>query len=250
MNSLDLTIAICSIRPPEKFLKQTLDEISRCNKGKFSYEILVYGPESIFIEHFENPKYYKEVFPHGNIYGYNMLSSLASGRNIAYLTDDMIVPENLFDIIDFLDNNTEKFNIAGFQLPDGQDYSPFPDRLILENLGFDPYSCNVIKESVKNRYGEHYANSKIPLIRFIAASKETIDIMMGGYLFHPAFKNGGGDQYLSIWAWYYGQKLWEKLPAKLVPREDSPSVLDNLKIDGETIRDLVIRLSLGYTKYV
>lgn len=250
MNSLDLTIAICTIRPPEKFLKQTLDEIAACNKMGYNYEILVYGPESVFIEHTENPKYYREMYNHGNVYGYNMLSALASGRNVAYLTDDMIVPTNLFDIVEFLDSNTEKFNISGFQMSDGQDYSPFPNRLILDNLGFDQHSVNAIKESVKNRYGADYANSQIPLIRFIAASKETIDIMMRGYLFHPSFRNGGGDQYLSIWAWYYGQKLWEKLPVKLTPREDSPSVLDNLRSDGETLRDLVVRLSLGYTAYV
>lgn len=246
---LDLTIAICTIRDPQHFLKPTLDEISRCNKGDYRYEILVYGPHQCFIEHPERPKYFQEIFNHGNIYGYNMLAAVANGRNIAFLTDDMIVPENLFDIIPFMDSCNEKFNIHGFQMHDGQDYSPFPDRLILRGMGWHE-GCERIIDSVSARYGRAHAHSPIPLIRFIAATKVTIDIMMRGYLFHPAFRSGGGDQWLSIWAWYYGQKLWEKLPAKLYKREECPSVLSDREADGETLRDLVLRLSMGYNTYV
>lgn len=248
-NMIDLSICICTIRDPELFLKPTLDEIARADKKNYKYEILVYGPISTFIAHPENPTYIQEVFNHGNVYGYNFLGQLARGRNIAFLTDDMVVPKNLFDIVDFLDNNNEKFNIAGFQMHDGQDYSPFPNRLILQNLGW--HNCiNEILESVSSRYGYNYSRSPIPFIRFIACSKETLDIMLRGYLFHPAFRNGGGDQYLSIWAWYHGQKLWEKLPCKLYKRDECPSVLEYLERDGETLRDLVLRLALGYTTYV
>lgn len=240
---IDLTIAICTIRDPSNYLIPTLDEIQRTSKLGYSYEILVYGPQYIQVPHPTNPIYFTEYFKHGNIYGYNLLAHKARGRNIVFLTDDMIVPENLFEIVKFLDYNNDKFNIAGFRMHDGQDHSPFPNRLILPNLGFCPISTARIIESVEKRYGYEYTHQPIPLIRFITASKETIDILLRGYLFHPSFKNGGGDQYLSIFAWYYGQRLLEKLPCTLYKRDDSPSVLDNLEIDGETLRDLVSQLT-------
>lgn len=246
--SKDVTIAICSIRNPTFYLKQTLDEIARSGIIDMDYEILVYGPTSVQIPHDLNPIYVTETFQHGNIYGYNLLASLAQGRQILFLTDDMSVPSNLEDAVHFMDQDSRTFEFYGFGMHDGQDYSPFPDRLILPNFGWHEGSTERILEVVKNRFGAEYSKQKVPLVRFLAASKRQIS--QSGYLFHPAFRNGGGDQWMSIFCWSWGQPMFEDLPVKLEPRGHSPSVLSNLEIDGETLRDLVLRYSLGYYNYV
>lgn len=243
---VDLTIAISTARPPINFLLPTLNEIQSAVVDK-TFEVLVYGPSWTHISHPLQPQYFTETFQHGNIYGYNLLASHAKGRHVAFLTDDMIVPKNFFDIVDFMDESKIRYGFHGFGMHDGQDYSPFPDRLILPNFGWIPGSEAVV-DRVMQKFGTEYASERIPLIRFIAARKSTLDEV--GYLFHPSFRNGGGDQWLSIWAWYNGQRLYEELPAKLEQRGVATSMLSNLQMDGETLRDLVYKLSIGYEKYV
>ena len=87
---MDLTIAISSNRDYDEYLKPTLDMIdSFPNPKNVSYEIILYGPKKLDVDD-RIDTFYEEKYRQGNIFGYNYLTWMSKGRNIAYLTDDMI----------------------------------------------------------------------------------------------------------------------------------------------------------------
>ena len=247
---MDLTIAISTHRDYETFLKPTLDMIVNFpNPKQHLYEIIVYGPNRLDcderIDHF-----FEEIYQHGNIYGYNYLTWQAKGRNIAYLTDDMVFDHNFFDVVDWLDSAQGQIKVSGFFAGGGQEHSPLGGNdALTERIRIKESSRDAIRNYVKEEYGEEYSLRRIPIARFLAATKKTIDEYMGGYLFHPALLQGGGDQYLGIWAWMNGSPTLEDIPIRMWDRVVA-SVTEHRDRDAETVSHLIDRLALGFTSYV
>lgn len=252
---MDLTIAISSFRNYEEFLKPTIDEIkSYRNPKNIKYEILVYGPKHLNIDE-RIDGFYEEKYRQGNLFGYNYLTWMSRGRNIAYLTDDMTFDNNFFDVVEYLDNLDKKIKVAGYRCTDIM-FNCFPYNLITHNVGFNSNSVQVLLDYVTNKYGFAYANQRIPCARFLAANKESINEYMCGYLFNPNLFQGGGDLYLSIWAWLHNEIIMESIPINIRSRSSSKefmekaSVMDFRDKDAEIVANLVDRLALGYHNYV
>jgi hypothetical protein len=238
---VDLTIAICTNRDYENFLKPTIDMIYDFpNPKNISFEIIVYGPKHINLDNRIN-SFYEEKYKQGNLFGYNYLTWMSNGRNIAYLTDDMYFDDNFFEVCNFLDSIDKKIKVAGFTCNDVM-FNPFPDKLITHNVGFNEDSVNVLLRS----FG--YIN-QIPMARFLAANKESLKDYMNGYIFHPLLFKGAGDIYLSIWAYTQGDRIYENIPVGIYNRIKA-SITEFDDKDAEKVSNLVDRLSLGYLEYV
>ncbi|MHA2113649.1 MAG: hypothetical protein ACW98W_19485 [Candidatus Hodarchaeales archaeon] len=252
---MDLTIAISSFRDYEEFLKPTIDEIkSYPNPKNVQYEILVYGPKHLDVDD-RIDRFYEEKYRQGNLYGYNYLTWMSSGRNIAYLTDDMTFGDNFFEVVDYLDNLDKKIKVAGYQCNDVM-FNCFPNNLITHNVGFNKQSVGNLLGYVSATYGFQYANQRIPCARFLAANKASIDEYMSGYIFNPNLFQGGGDLYLSVWSWLHNEIISESIPIRIRNRKDTrefsekSSVTEYRDKDAEVVSNLIDKLALGYHNYV
>lgn len=238
---IDLTIAISTNREYETYLKPTLDMIHNFpNPEKIRFEILVFGPRHINVDA-RVDRFYVEEYRQGNLFGYNYLTWMSNGRNIAYLTDDMYFSDNFFSVSPFLDKLDKKIKVAGFTCTDVM-INPFPNKKMTANVGF--------KEESKQKLIEMFGYcDRITMPRFIAANKQSLVDNMGGYIFHPSLFKGAGDIYLSLWAYTQKDFLYENIPVRIYDRvKASITEFDNK--DAETVSNLVDRLSLGYLNYV
>lgn len=252
---MDLTIAISSNRDYDEYLKPTLDMIdSFPNPKNVSYEIILYGPKKLDVDD-RIDTFYEEKYRQGNIFGYNYLTWMSKGRNIAYLTDDMIFSRNFFEVVHYLDNLDKNIKIAGFKC-NGPMYNCFPRKLITENVGFNPDSVDKLLNYVEDKYGPTYANQKIPCARFLAAQKESLKKYTNGYLFNPNLFQGGGDLYLSVWSWLHHDIVSESIPVSIRSRSNDAKFLEKSSVtefrdkDAEMVSRLVDKLSLGYHDYI
>jgi hypothetical protein len=252
---MDLTIAISSNRDYDEYLKPTLDMIdSFPNPNNVSYEIILYGPKKLDIDD-RIDTFYEEKYRQGNVFGYNYLTWMSKGRNIAYLTDDMVFSSNFFDVVGYLDNLDKNIKIAGFKCG-GPMYNCFPTRLITESVGFKSDSVERLLNYVEDKYGSAYANQRIPCARFLAAQKESLKKYTNGYLFNPNLFQGGGDLYLSVWSWLHNDIVSESIPVSIKVRSNDRQFLEKSSVtefrdkDAEMVSNLIDKLSLGYHDYI
>jgi hypothetical protein len=244
---MDLTIAIVTNRDYHNFLKPTLDMIELFpNPRGVEYEILVFGPSELNIDD-RIDGFYEEKYRQGNLFGYNYLTWMSKGRNIAYLTDDMSFSDNFFEVCPFLDGLTKGIKIAGFDAG-GQMTSPFPFRRITRQVSWIEGTVKKIQDIARECHGRRYSTN-VPMSRFLAANKTSLNEHMQGYLFHPTLFQGGGDIYLSIWSWLQGEPVIEDIPVRIIPRQPA-SVTEYRDKDAETVSRLAERLSLGYKNYI
>lgn len=237
----DLTIAISTNRDYETFLKPTIDMIYDFpNPRNIDFEVLVYGP-NFLNQDSRITRFYEEKYRQGGLFGYNYLTWMANGRNIAYLTDDMYFDDNFFEVCGFLDSVDKKIKVAGFTCNDVM-FNPFPSKLITHNVGFN-------EDSINSLLGSFGYIHQIPMARFVAANKKSLKDNMNGYIFHPSLFKGAGDIYLSIWAYTQGDRIYENIPVRIHDRIKA-SITEFDDKDAEKVSNLVDKLSLGYLDYV
>lgn len=173
---IDLSFLIPTNKPYQQFAKHVVNGIHEANsyknKGKYTFEIICYSHETISDYRIQ---YIKEEVPDGASNASNFLANVSTGKYFITLPDDHYVPNNIFDIIDFLESpifTGRKFKIA--TLPCGNNNfttyaetspAPFLKKLDLDiNLPSFPVPC------------------------FPFCSRHTYENHLGGHLFHPQIR--------------------------------------------------------------
>ena len=203
---------------PQSYAQRAIDSIHEAHKD-INYEILVYstheykGPRIKWIK--EDPK---ESKLSGCVFGFNTLYKHSDGDYVSVFVDDYIFLKGIQHTIDFIESDTfidRRFKIATLECGGPKCYTRLGHILI----GFPVYR------------------------------RDTVENLLGGYLFHPRFNHHYSDHWLS---WYLGEMGEPGLhtPVKQLQIHFNVHRTDHDARDEQVFLDLAQKFREGYAKYV
>ena len=222
----DVTFLIGSAtrdRPPERFVNRSIDNLNEImSNSKYTYEILVTSEHNVSGK---NVRWIKEEnYNDGCVGAYNSLVGPSKGKYLAFATDDCTLDDQFDTAIDLLES-----------------YAFANRKLKMLCLGTD----NGLGSFLPRGYPK-YMVFRVPVI-----AKETITNYLGGYIFHPQFKNHYADNWLGFWLTStYDETPVEVWNTTLHTPKNAPSYNHHNRHDEAVFHSLVKRYAEGNRSYI
>ena len=176
-------------------IRYSLDTIdSILTLPQHDFEIIICSPHEIKTED-ARLLWVKDDKCTGSPYAFNKAYQHSSGKYIAIIIDDVILPQNLLDILDFMESDfmsKKKFKVSNILWDGGPGLPTFghdevPDGSPKGDWPVDKFTSVDVKKCP-------YSVIPLPVL-----SRDTIETYLSGHIFHPSFKNHFIDHWLGFY---------------------------------------------------
>ena len=206
---MDVSIIIATNRPHENYLYKLIDSIKDChNQQNYIYEIIVCSTNPSERNDFKLIK--DNGF--GPVKAFNICYKASIGKIICGLPDGVLVQKDYFNICEYVQNMTEKFQISG----------------PTSNYGG---ACSLPGNGLAGN-----------IIRFPVITRDTIETYLDGLFFNESFKYHMVDNWLGAFPYLNGQAVFENNQINIIDnpiRHDYVSKYD--AYDVEIYKKLVAK---------
>jgi len=198
------------------------------------HEVLIYGPNSCktIIEKYDTCRYWEDTELNGQVKGYNFLAAQAKGEYLVHMMDDHILLNSINHSIELLESDV--FKNRKFKICTMQSGLPCSMPPINTRMG----SCLNLPLDL----GSHI------LLRFPVVHRETWEVYLNRYLYHPEFFSHAVDNYLGYFVAFFGEPGIES--ATVLQQVELASNPKYIVVDCNTCLALMMNLQNGSTKYV
>ena len=184
----------------------------------------------------------------GSAHAFNQAYFNSYGNYIATIIDDIILPNNFLDILDFMKSDfmqKKKYKISNIMWDCGPG---------LYNYGHDDVPDGVNKWPINEHHPVDVNKCPYSVIPLPFFERSTIENKLDGHLFHPAFKN----HFIDHWLGFYVSKNEEFEPYKwrcpsikyTMSSNRKPTEIKDDTYDRNLLKILTQSFIKGITNYV